>query len=193
MNVSHQDYSPSCDPIFTYDNPECSFTYSSTATCPVMGSLLNVSSPGGDYISSIYLADKYKQSGAEASTIVPFLNLQISIVPVIPWCATGNAPDLGFITMLGGVSPYYDVLIKWKGVYGSWQSQFGWVVVFGTTDSTKGNCEELPGGNSGVTKNYGNGLPYRDAKMEAVLGGVPLGPHLQLAGTLAEIRSQDEN
>jgi hypothetical protein len=49
MNDQREDFSPACDPVFTYNllgDAECNFSVSSGVTCPVMGTLLNTDSSG---------------------------------------------------------------------------------------------------------------------------------------------------
>jgi hypothetical protein len=60
--TSVKDYDPSCDPVFTFGNPECNVALTSTVSCPIAGYLpmsYNTGSPNATAIEYGVTLQKY--------------------------------------------------------------------------------------------------------------------------------------
>jgi hypothetical protein len=157
MNYVAKDYSPSCDPIFTFGNPECTISLSSTASCPVMGTLLNTGT--SDYgIGDLFLAQKYKWSATGVRGHVALWKVKMNQIDVVLWCSNGVPnPLVTSLIVFGDVYPYYEVMLAYVGVAGNY-TRYG-AIPYGTDDDTKIPCESEAGGPVMVRRYIEHRLP----------------------------------
>jgi hypothetical protein len=145
--ASHQDYSPSCDIIFTYDDPECNVAITSTGTCPVMGTLLNISSHS--LTPSLFKMDgHYKVTGDyEDCVSVDYIDDEECALPVEAWCSNGTpSPSVTNLKVLLTVTEGYSyldgrvTLLGYSG--GPWPLKLalGWP----SNNSSKETCDLSP-------------------------------------------------
>jgi hypothetical protein len=160
MNIQHQDYSPSCDPIFTFGNPECNIALQSTVTCPVMGQLLNTGL-GGETGQLITVHTKVEYLEATGQFyIFPLSKIKVYQYVVTDNCLSGtniHVPDI-WDTVPG---PYW-IAKTWLYGFKDPASGIGywyWVWTIGgeSADGSLYPCESAPGNPIVVFGYPGNG------------------------------------
>jgi hypothetical protein len=146
MLASHADYSPSCDPIFTYNDAECNAATYSTVTCPVMGSLLYVSqsTPYGYFVKQ---AAKYKVTSTAGGGNYWLTGVPYKIFYVTPWCTGGLTPFITTITVPGfkrSYATYYYTLTTWNKIAPGYYNLV-WSFGLSTSDVTQwSGCQSNP-------------------------------------------------
>jgi hypothetical protein len=145
--TSIKDYDPSCDPIFTFGNPECNIALTSTVDCPIAG-YLPVTYQTTEPMESGYTFQKYSVVIFTGKSVelrgVDLVYVQLTVVP---WCTNTPYPVVNYIWVdEDDDAYYYYVIAHWRGYPGNWNVT--WTINTGTSNTIRfGGCTSLPKAN----------------------------------------------
>ena len=141
--TSHRDYDPSCDPVFTFGNPECNVALTSTVDCPVAG-YLPVTYQTTEPMESGYTFQKYSVVIFTGKSVeLPGVDLTYVQLTVVPWCTNTPYPVVNYIWVdEDDDAYYYYVIAHWRGYPGNWNVT--WTINTGTSNTTRfAGCTSL--------------------------------------------------